>query len=343
MATGHPVLTIITYHYVRSAAHAPYPRLKALDTRDFEGQLDYIGRHYQVVALEDVAAAARGDRPLPPSGCLLTFDDGLLDHYVTVFPRLARRAWSGCFFPVPEATRGHRVLDVHKIQLILAVERDTQALVRRIMDAVSAARKDIELPSRETMLATLATPSRYDDAEVRFVKNALQDGLPQPLRSQVVHELFLDLVVQPEASLARELYMDVEQMQLMARAGMAFGGHGSHAWLGRSTREEQRDDFRQSGALVHQITGLPAEGWTMCYPHGSYNAETLETAREAGCALGLTTRAGVVHDFSRPFELPRMDATSLPFRRDGTALDVAVRFPAGPTVLSSEPEVVRPR
>lgn len=336
----YPVLTIVTYHYVRSVDRSPYPRLKALDTRDFEGQLDYVGRHYQVVALEDVAAAACGARPLPPNSCLLTFDDGLLDHYLTVFPRLARRAWSGCFFPVPEATRGRRVLDVHKIQFILAVERDTQALVHRIMDAVSAARKDIELPSSETMLAAFATPGRYDGAEVRFVKNALQYGLPQPLRSRLVHELFLDLVVQPEASLARELYMDVEQMQLMARAGMVFGGHGSHAWLGRSTSDEQRDDFRGSAALVHQITGKPAEGWTMCYPHGSYNAETLEIAREAGCTLGLTTRAGVVHDFSQPLELPRMDATNLPFRGDGTALDFAVRFPA---VLSGEPEVVRPR
>lgn len=336
------MLTIVAYHYVRSVSHARYPGIKALDTQDFEGQLDYIARHYQVVGLDDVAAAARNERQLPPNSCLLTFDDGLIDHYATVFPRLVRRGWSGCFFPVPEPSHEHRMLDVHKLQFTLAVEQDAAKLVRRIMDYVSVARKDMELPSAETLWASFARPNRYDGPELRFVKNTLQYGLPQPFRSQIAHALFIEYVGQPEDVIARELYMDLEQMQLMAGAGMDFGGHGSHAWLGRSTRDEQREDFRRSRAFLYRINGRPAEGWTMCYPHGSYNADTLELAREAKCSLGLTVRAGVVHDLSRPFELPRLDATDLPFRADASAPDFAVQFPPEPVLVSSDREAARP-
>jgi peptidoglycan/xylan/chitin deacetylase (PgdA/CDA1 family) len=324
------MLTIVTYHYVRDVSHSRYPRIKALETRDFEGQLDYISRHYHLVGLEEVAAAARGETELQPNSCLLTFDDGLLDHFMTVFPRLARRGWCGCFFPVASACRNRRVLDVHKIQFILAVERDAAKLAVRIMDFVTVARKDMELPSEEAMWAEFARSDRYDGPELQFVKNTLQYGLPQPLRSQVVDALFVDHVAQTEDVIARELYMDLEQMRLMARAGMAFGGHGSHAWLGRSSKAEQRQDFQQSRAFLEEISGGPVEGWTMCYPCGSYNTETLEVAREARCSLGLTLRSSVVRDLSRPLELPRLDTTDLPFRGDGPAPAPTIRFSQEP-------------
>lgn len=310
------MLTIVTYHYVRDGAHARYPGIVSLDTREFEAQLDFLARHFTVVHLDEVVRAARGEADLPSGSCLLTFDDGLLDHYTTVFPRLARRGWSGCFFPVPSASRDHRLLDVHKVQHILAVERNATTLRRATLDLVAAARRDIDLPSDEALWAAFAKPSRYDGPEMKFIKNVLQHGLPQPLRSQIVARLFDDLVGEDEDVLARELYMDVEQMRVMAMAGMAFGGHGSHAWLGRSTRADQRDDFRASRAFIGEITGRSVTDWAMCYPHGNFNDETLLVAGEYECRLGLTTRPGVVSDFSRPLELPRFDTTDLPVRAD---------------------------
>src|SRR5439155_23018379 len=104
-------------------------------------------------------------------------------------------------------------------------------------------------------------------------------------------------------------------------------------------RDEQRDDFRWSRALVQQITGRSADSWTMCYPHGSYNADTLEMAREAGCALCLTTRPGVVHDFSQPFELPRIDAAD--FRSCGNGRPPSSGTDCRRPEVSRQPEPAR--
>ena len=83
-------LTIVMYHYVRDLPRTRYPRIKGRTIEEFEGQLDYIQQHYTVTTTRAVVEASRGGRPLPPNACLLTFDDGFLDHYTTVFPRLLR-------------------------------------------------------------------------------------------------------------------------------------------------------------------------------------------------------------------------------------------------------------
>ena len=113
-------LTIVMYHYVRSREHGRYPNLRVRDTAEFRAQLDYIQEHYIPVSADDVALALDGGHPLPERACLLTFDDGYLDHFITVFPELARRGLSGAFYPPVEAIQGQKILEVNKIQLLLA-------------------------------------------------------------------------------------------------------------------------------------------------------------------------------------------------------------------------------
>ena len=121
------MLTVVMYHDVRPLPRTRYPEIRGLQTEKFEGQLDYILKHYTVCCLRQVIAAARGEEPLPHNACVLTFDDGLIDHYLTVFPRLEERGIVGGFFPSGRAVQEHRVLDVHKIHFVLASTRDTES------------------------------------------------------------------------------------------------------------------------------------------------------------------------------------------------------------------------
>src|SRR5712692_9309171 len=117
-------LTIVMYHYVRDGVYMRYPGLKSRSVEEFDGQLDYLTRHYHICGTRDVLAAALGERLLPPNACLLTFDDGLLDHFTVVFPRLVERGLSGSFYAPVAAIEGRRVLDTHKIQIVLAEAHD---------------------------------------------------------------------------------------------------------------------------------------------------------------------------------------------------------------------------
>src|SRR5215208_6280995 len=114
-------LTIVMYHYVRDAAKTPFPGLKARTVADFRGQLQYMKWRYTPVTMEQVLEAIRSPHAaLPPQAVLLTFDDGYIDHYETVFPLLIEEGLQGSFFPPATAILEHEVLDVNKLHFVLA-------------------------------------------------------------------------------------------------------------------------------------------------------------------------------------------------------------------------------
>jgi peptidoglycan/xylan/chitin deacetylase (PgdA/CDA1 family) len=317
-------LTIVMYHYVRDLRHSRYPAIKGLSIDDFEGQLDYITRHYSVCSTREVVAAAHGRRTLPDNACLLTFDDGLLDHFTIVFPRLARRGLTASFYPPAVASAQGTVLDTHKIHFILAAATDHAALAQRVVVLVDAHQKDADLPSGAALWEQWARPSRFDGADVVFIKRVLQRGLPERVRAAITATLFDEYVGVSEPVFARELYMDVDQLRCLIASGMEVGGHGAaHVWLDNLSPAGQREEIRRTAAFLAEVHGRAAVDWVMCYPFGAYTAETLALLPAAGCALGLTTQVGTVRDLASPFTLPRLDTNDLPRHRDAPIVATA--------------------
>src|SRR5450755_1876778 len=217
------MITIVMYHYVRDLPRTRFPRIKGLLTEKFEGQLDYISGHYFVCSLADVIAASRGERELPPNACVLTFDDGLADHYQTVFPRLLDRGFTGAFFPSARPVEDHRVLDVHKIQFILAATEDHAALGRDLLRRIDEFRGRFAIPPENELWKQFAVAGRFDPPETFFLKQMLQWALPQAVRSEVTDQLFQQYVSADETSFSQELYMDVLQLRQMIASGMEIG------------------------------------------------------------------------------------------------------------------------
>jgi peptidoglycan/xylan/chitin deacetylase (PgdA/CDA1 family) len=316
VGTG-PILTIIVYHYVRNLPRTRYPRIKGLLTKKFEGQLDYVAKHYNICSVKQVLSAIQLGHELPPKPCLLTFDDGFVDHYVTVFPRLEERGIVASFYPPGRAVEEHRVLDVHKIHFVLASLGDVRGLIKHIFALLEKYRGEYVIPDDKELYETYARQGRYDPPEVVFVKRLLQRGLPAKVRSAVVDELFRRYVSEDEETFADDLYMNMDQLRCMARHGMEIGGHGyNHVWLETLSGNDQAEEIRHTVDFLARIYGWKPSDWVMCYPHGSYDITTLELLRETKCALGLTGRVGLVADFSRPLELNRLDTNDLPSSGD---------------------------
>ncbi|WP_185827498.1 polysaccharide deacetylase family protein [Halomonas nitroreducens] len=309
-------LTIVMYHYVRPLHRSRYPELKALELSCFRGQLDFIGRHYTVVDMEQVIAATRGE-PLPPRPLLLTFDDGYRDHYEHVVPLLVERGWQGSFFPPACAVREGRVLDVNKVHFTLASVEEPGCLVEAIFAALDEHRGEHDLADNAAYFGTYAHESRYDGPEVTFVKRMLQKGLPDGLRERVIERLFRRFVTTDEADFAADLYMSVDQLREIHAMGMCIGSHGDrHRWLNTLPGEWQRQEVDASLAFLGEL-GVPRHDWVMCYPYGGYDDGLLAMLRERGCALGLTVEVDLAdvwrHD---PLRLPRVDTNDLPAQAD---------------------------
>ena len=92
-------LTVMMYHYVRDPGDDAEAGsgIPGMSVKVFESQLDELSKRHTFVTWPDVRAALQEDKALPGSACLLTFDDGVRDHYVNVFRILRERGLSGCF------------------------------------------------------------------------------------------------------------------------------------------------------------------------------------------------------------------------------------------------------
>ena len=311
-------LTVVMYHYVRDLKHSRFPGIKGCDVRDFKEQVAYIKKHYCPVTVEHVLECCKAGQELPDHAVLLTFDDAYSDHFTYAFPILEREHIQGAFFPPVKAVTEHTVLDVNKIHFILAsipVEQMPD-LLKEIRLMVERNREEYGLETFEDYFEKLAVANRFDTKEVVFVKRLLQVALPETLRKKLTTELFERCVGMDEGMFSRELYMSIDQIRCMVDCGMHIGSHGyDHYWLGSLSREKQEYEIVKSIEFIKTVGG-DTDNWTICYPYGNYNDDTITLLKQYGCRMGFTTRVAVA-DFKTDgqdalFKLPRLDVNDLP-------------------------------
>ncbi len=306
-------LTIVMYHYIRELEKTRYPKIKGRRTLEFLEQLQYLKKHYRIVTMEEVIHCARRGQRLPENAALLTFDDGYIEHYTTVFPILFDMGLQGSFFPPVATAKRGELLDVNRIHFLLAVA-DPSQLACEIDNALLRFSETHDLLPAKSYHAEWAKANRFDDAETIYVKRMLQHVLPDSIRHKLTRELFATHVAVDEVAFAAELYLNADQLRLMQRCGMYVGSHGdSHYWLNTIDPGKQSKEIEGSIQFLKDI-GSPVEDfWVMCYPYGAYNESLLEALRVNNCALGLTTEVDIA-DLRKndPLLLPRLDTNDIP-------------------------------
>lgn len=307
-------VTIVMYHYVRDLKRSRFPAIKGLSVERFCRQLDYIQTRYTPITAEDLLQVLSSPKEdLPPNPILLTFDDGYSDHFTNVFPLLDARGIQGCFFPPAQAVLEHRVLDVNKIQFVLATVPDAGLLLDQVFSFLTEFRSQYALKTREAYLLALTGEHRYDTRDVTMLKRLLQRELPEPVRMEIVRRLFAEHVTADDEAFACELYMSIDQISCLRRHGMHIGGHGySHTWLDHLSLEEQVVEIDRSLEFL-QMLGIRKDEWTICYPYGGFNDSLLKILRARQCQLGLTVDVRIADlDLDDRLTLPRVDTNDLP-------------------------------
>lgn len=317
-------VTVVMYHYVRDLKNSRYPEIKGCDVRLFKEQIIYIKKHYKPVTVEEVIDAYENKRPLPDKAILLTFDDAYADHFTYAFPVLEHEHIQGVFFPPVKAVTEHTVLDVNKVHFILAstpIEKMPQLLDElRVM--VEKNKDEYGLQSFEHYFEQYAEANRFDPKEVIFVKRLLQVALPEEMRKKMTSELFEKSVGMDESMFSRELYMTIDQIKCMVDCGMHIGSHGyDHYWLSSLTKDKQEFEIAKSIEFIKMVGG-DVNNWTMGYPYGDYNDDTIALLKQHGCKMGFTTDVDVadlsIRGKDMLFKMPRLDVNDLP--KDANAL-----------------------
>ena len=311
-STTHPV-DVVMYHYVRPLEQTAFPRIKGLHVDAFERQLDWLTANTRIITMDEFLVMLDTGQTAQEPTSLLTFDDGLRDHVEVVMPALLRRGLTGAFYVPSAPIVNHELLDVHRIQFILAsIDADDADQVAAILEACRPAMLEHLAPGRLAELQNEAQASRFDTPDVILIKRLLQRELPRHVRRELTAELFARFVTSDESAFAGELYLDMSDLQAMVDVGMHIGSHAdTHEWLTFLDEQEQERELRTCLALLESVGS--ADPWTMAYPYGDHDDVTLAITERLSCAAAFTTKVGGAQTATdMRLTLPRYDTNDFP-------------------------------
>lgn len=302
-------LTVMMYHYVRDPGDEAELNtgIPGLGVSSFKAQLDFLIENYNLISWPILRDCLAGSTPLPGRACLLTFDDGVRDHYVNVYPALKERNLSGLFFALARPA-GMPLTLAHKIHFLLA-SLGFDRLKKAYLELLDAAQR----------LAFELADARYRPAfdsnslsdEVDIFKLALQRDLSS-ISEPILAELFRRHIG-PEIEIAGQFFLNAEQIEQMAAGGMYFGGHSqSHPWFDWIPSGSQWQEIEASRQWLSDIAPGP---WPFAYPYGGLNDRSPAFLQAQGFVCAFTTRPQRTH--SDAYRIGRLDAEAY---RDRLAL-----------------------
>lgn len=300
-------MKIVMYHYVRKPDTA-FPHLHFLHVDDFRRQLDFFQQDGRILTRNELEAALTAGDPLGEKDYLLTFDDGLRDHYEYVLPELRERGVTGIFLHCTGAMGRRRVLDVHAVHALLAVHGG-QAMLRHCRALLDAEGIGADAGGFSSPVYTM----QQAGADTEF-KRIMNYCLGAETRSRILEALVARHL--DGFNIGRDFYIGAEELRQMEEAGMIIGGHtANHPLLSSLDGNAQRREIAANLKTLEEMLGHSVR-W-FCFPYGgavSYNAATLSILKECGVRYCLSVEARDVSakDLEAPLELPRYDCMSFP-------------------------------
>lgn len=325
-------MNTLMYHYVRPGMESPPYGYYHLPLDSFRRQLDHLQEEYDLVSRERFFELVREGREPPEDAAVLTFDDGVTDHYRWVLPELEKRGLWGLFFIPTAPLVDGRALPVHRIHTLAgAVPGD-----RLVETLISILREDGVLDTdageSEDMYAGRETPE-----QVRTFKRILNQEVSYAALDGVLDRLEAAFPDADTGVDVEEYYLTEDQVAALADAGMTVGAHSiSHRILPRLSHAEQWSEIADSKDYLESVIGEPVRAFAYPYgTEGTFSNETVRIVDEEGFDVAFTTvaRAATVEEFSdRPFRIPRFDCTDFPHGQSREGL------PVSESTLESESE-----
>jgi peptidoglycan/xylan/chitin deacetylase (PgdA/CDA1 family) len=293
-------LAVIMYHYVRDPRDTAESGsgIPGMTLSRFESQLDSLMANYEMIAWPELRDFLQGGPSLPDRACLLTFDDGVRDHYLNVFPALRTRGLSGLFFslarhPGMGLTLGHQIhfllarLGLHKLREAFFTQLDADH--QKEFNQADAKYRQVEQPGSL-------------EGEIDVFKLVLQRDLSDiagPVLSRLIEKY-----IGSEVEIAADFFLNQDQMEEMAAGKMHFGGHSrSHPWFDWIDLPSQAQEIECSARWLSTLEKGP---WAFAFPYGGWNAQSPALLRTKDFIAAFTTIPQVNH--SDPLQIGRYNA-----------------------------------
>jgi len=271
---------VIGYH--RTVAEFPSNSLSTIpsmciSTKMLERQLDWIGRRYRFVALDELGALMESGNSIPERIAAVTFDDGYQDVYEHAFPLLKKKGIPAAVFVVTDLI-GTSQLQIHDLLYLL--------LARATLKWDSAPQG---MPGFLASLGISLSPTPGTATIPHDPHAALETLigiLPQSAMLSVIEALQAKVTLS-QNTLKEHRAMSWQAVKEMHAAGITIGSHGrTHAVLPNENAEKVEQEAVGSREILEKFLGEKIRHFA--YPCGQYDAATVKAVAQAGYRFGYT-------------------------------------------------------
>lgn len=249
---------IVTYHGICLKDHTRYNPI-FLTARMFEDQLRYFKKFFNVVSLDELYA---GELSSDKFNICLTFDDGFANNYKYVLPLLEQYGMPATFFITAARKAGYDIL---------------------WNDFLNIASK--HGPAKVTVGGQRYYKGQYHHYYHTSTHQSLKDRLRNK-NFEAKASMMKELAEQTKTNWQQEadywLLMDEKQIRTMAASPyVTIGAHGFyHNDLTKLTPAERQQELYASKTWLETLTGRHVN--SLAFPYGSYDADTITDAKNAG-------------------------------------------------------------
>jgi len=290
-------LTSFMFHDIRSDNNYPNRyNLKSFMTKEsFKKTISFIDYNYEIIDTNKITNLDFNDGN--SNFAVLTFDDGLRDHY-WVYKYLKSIDIKGTFFIPKKPISDFFIMKTHKIQFILASypEKD---ITKEILGLF----KSEESSKLWDMYSKTLWKNNWWSKEMIFITNFLRKHSDS---DSIVGHLFNKYVTTNEEDFNKDLYLNENHIEEMANNGMIIGGHGdiSENMLLMDS-DIWKSELKESFNFISKWT----DNLSASYPNGGFNDEIIQYSKNLGCNIGFTTvKQTLTHlDKFDYLEIPRYD------------------------------------
>jgi peptidoglycan/xylan/chitin deacetylase (PgdA/CDA1 family) len=232
-------------------------------------QLHFLARHFKVVSLETMVNRLANNAALEASEIVLTFDDGLRNNLLVVYPILQRLEFPATFFVCPELVETEAWLWNNEARCRL---------------------QTLSAPALSDLSKSLLAPDDSSERIIEWMKT-----LPLQQRREA-EETIRNATAGFQPTAAQHAAFDMmnwNDLRSLDPRLITLGSHTmSHPILTTLSGPQIEAELMESRRSLEQHLQRPVDFF--CYPNGSYDERAYEIARKTYRAA-VTTESGVVH------------------------------------------------
>ena len=244
----HDVYNNSSIEWLKNSFNNRYSIRGLINQNVFEDKIKYLIKNYKIVTVDQYHKKDFNIEDFDKLA-ILTFDDGLKDNYLNVIPILKKYNIKATFFISAFPLIEKKVLDVHKIQFIIANEK---IQLKEIFDKL----KDPDELWKKYSI-TKYSNNTWSKRDI-FLTNIFRKLENKPLLDELFEKYVLNILKIDEKEFVENFYMSLEDLKDLSQQKNIIGCHGYyHNNLDNRIQIKKTDEFLKKNNLYHPFFSYP--------------------------------------------------------------------------------------